>query len=192
MDDGSTDNTQEIVEKWKKNRVILIDYYKQTNGGKMRAHNLGARLTKTEWFMCIDSDDQLKDSETIQSIADFIQSQKEKITDSIAGIIAFKEIKGHLPIGAQSTKFPENCQKSTLTRLYEKGFHGETTLVFKTNVICYYPFPEIEGEKFVTEAIAYDLIDLRYEYLLFRFGATDKPCGVCIVVANPKLLLNGT
>ena len=23
-------------------------------------------------------------------------------------------------------------------------------------------------------------------------GATDKPCGVCIVVANPKQLLNGT
>ena len=39
VDDGSTDNTSEIIEKWIAERKIEIRYIKQKNGGKQRAHN---------------------------------------------------------------------------------------------------------------------------------------------------------
>lgn len=34
IDDGSSDNTQEVVEKWQRENKIEIIYHKQTNGGK--------------------------------------------------------------------------------------------------------------------------------------------------------------
>ena len=38
VDDGSVDNTQELVEKWIEEKKIEIRYFKQENGGKQRAH----------------------------------------------------------------------------------------------------------------------------------------------------------
>ena len=39
VDDGSTDNTEEIVQKWINTNKISIVYLKQENGGKHRAFN---------------------------------------------------------------------------------------------------------------------------------------------------------
>ena len=36
VDDGSTDNTEELIKSWKKEyNKFAIRYYKQSNGGKM-------------------------------------------------------------------------------------------------------------------------------------------------------------
>ena len=40
VDDGSTDNTHDVVEQWQKEKNFFpIYYYKQENGGKCRAKN---------------------------------------------------------------------------------------------------------------------------------------------------------
>lgn len=59
VDDGSTDNTKEVVEEWLREGRINIQYEYQENGGKMRAHNQGVNLCNTELFLCLDSDDFL-------------------------------------------------------------------------------------------------------------------------------------
>ena len=59
VDDGSTDNTEEIVRSWRNEGLIDLQYYKQVNAGKMAAHNKGVELCDTEFFLCIDSDDYL-------------------------------------------------------------------------------------------------------------------------------------
>ena len=38
VDDGSTDNTQNMISKWIEEGKISIRYFKQENGGKQRAH----------------------------------------------------------------------------------------------------------------------------------------------------------
>ena len=48
------------------------------------------------------------------------------------------------------------------------GFKGDTSLIFKTSVLRQYPFPEIEGEKFVTEGYVYDQIDQKYNLLILN------------------------
>ena len=59
-------------------------------------------------------------------------------------------------------------QRSTLHDIYKLGFKGDTSLVFKTSVLREYAFPEIEGEKFVTEAYVYNQIDQKYELLIMN------------------------
>ena len=63
VDDGSTDNTEEVVKQWVDEKKITIRYFKQRNGGKQRAHNKGVEICNTELFICVDSDDYIvKDS----------------------------------------------------------------------------------------------------------------------------------
>lgn len=58
IDDGSTDNTCNLVKKWQEEqKKFSIRYYWKENGGLHSAYNKGIELTNTELFVCIDSDD---------------------------------------------------------------------------------------------------------------------------------------
>lgn len=56
VDDGSTDNSRMIVEKFKDAR---IRYEYKTNGGVSSARNYGAKIAKSEWLFFLDADDLL-------------------------------------------------------------------------------------------------------------------------------------
>ena len=51
IDDGSTDNTQELLKDYN------IIYKYQKNSGVSKARNLGIKLSKNEWITFLDSDD---------------------------------------------------------------------------------------------------------------------------------------
>lgn len=59
VDDGSTDNSAEIIEKWRKKHPNNIMYLYKENGGIASARNLGLQAVKTEWVTFIDSDDKI-------------------------------------------------------------------------------------------------------------------------------------
>jgi len=56
VDDGSTDNTQEVLSPYIKSGKI--HYIRQQNAGVSAARNAGIRWAKGEWIACLDSDDQ--------------------------------------------------------------------------------------------------------------------------------------
>src|SRR5258707_14117604 len=57
VDDGSTDNTREIVEKWQAESEFPIRYIYQENQGKAAAFNRGVREAQGALFLTLDSDD---------------------------------------------------------------------------------------------------------------------------------------
>ena len=162
VDDGSTDNTREIVKSWINEGTIKIYYYKQENGGKQRAHNKGVELCDTELFICVDSDDYLTENaiETFISTWDNINNKQE-----ISGIVALKGKDVDTPIG---TWMPSKIELSTLNSLYNKyKFRGDTALLFRTEILKKFPFFVVEGEKFIGENYVYNQIDQQYSlYLL--------------------------
>lgn len=160
VDDGSTDDTKSLVETWVNEGVIPIRYYYTENGGKMRAHNKGAELCDTDLFMCLDSDDWL----TGTAVSDIYECADKISGENIAGIVAHKGKNETEPL--YDVDFPKGEEYSTLYGLYLKGFKGETTLVFKTEVLREFPFPEIDGEKYVPEDYVYDKIDMKYALLI--------------------------
>ena len=58
VDDGSNDNTKELVSKWQKESDFPIRYFYQTNQGKPSASIKGIEEAKGEWFLFCDSDDE--------------------------------------------------------------------------------------------------------------------------------------
>jgi glycosyltransferase involved in cell wall biosynthesis len=57
VDDGSTDNTCELVEQWQQENLVPIRYIYQENSHKHIAFNRGVREAKGELFLTFDSDD---------------------------------------------------------------------------------------------------------------------------------------
>ena len=62
VDDGSTDNTAELVREWQsRDNGFEIRYIYKENGGMHTAHNTAYANIDTELNTCIDSDDALAD-----------------------------------------------------------------------------------------------------------------------------------
>ena len=193
VDDGSTDDTAETVRGFKDRADFEIIYKYTENGGKMRAHNLGAELCGTELFLCLDSDDYLTDD----AVAVICDTYREALKDfstgeagrekGLAGIVAHKGkdtitplYNDDFPDAVFSRKNPEGRPGyTTLYGLYLQGFKGETTLVYRAHILKEYPFPEIKGEKYVPEDYIYDKIDGNY-----LLKAVPKVLTVCELVEN--------
>lgn len=75
VDDGSTDNTQEVVDKIKDNR---IQYYKKENAERGAARNYGAKKAGGEYLNFIDSDDFLFNNH-LSTANEIIQEDKSSI-----------------------------------------------------------------------------------------------------------------
>lgn len=57
VDDGSTDNSAQIIKKWQQKYPDNIIYIQKENGGQASARNLGLEYIETEWVTFIDPDD---------------------------------------------------------------------------------------------------------------------------------------
>ena len=159
IDDGSTDNTRELVEGWIAENRIPIRYHYQENQGMHGAHNTAYRLIDTELNTCIDSDDYMPD-DAVEKIITF---WKENGSDTVAGIIGLDaDFNGNL-IG---TPFVKNNQLTTLSGFYARGGKGDKKQVYRTAVIKQYPeYPLFKGEKYVSLGYKYELIDQDYPLL---------------------------
>lgn len=159
VDDGSTDDTESLVSGWMNEHAIDIVYIKQENGGKMKAHNTGVQNATTELFFCVDSDDYLV-SDAVEIILLRWNSLKEDEKSNLAGLVGYR---GETPEKIMGNSFPRGVMQDTLGGLYDKGFTGETALIFKTDILKNFLFPIIGDEKFITEAYVYNQIDQQYE-----------------------------
>ncbi len=159
VDDGSTDNTRELVEQWIAEDKLDIRYQYQENQGMHGAHNTAYRLIDTELNTCIDSDDYMPD-DAVEKIVTF---WKEYGSEKYAGLVGLDQTTDGNIIG---TKFPDGMKESTLSGFYEQGGKGDKKLVYRTEVITRYPeYPLFEGERYVGLAYKYMLADQDYTLL---------------------------
>lgn len=158
VDDGSTDNTAELVRGWQsRGNGFDIQYIYQENGGMHTAHNTAYANIHTELNTCIDSDDMLADG-AVEKILRKWAEVKEKGYAGIIGLDA--DFDGSI-IGK---RFPDAMTETTLSGYYAAGGAGDKKLVYRTDVIrAYQEYPVFEGEKYVSLAYKYLLIDQDYK-----------------------------
>ena len=158
VDDGSQDNTAELVRQWQeKDNGFEIRYIYKENGGMHTAHNTAYELIDTELNTCIDSDDKLADG-----AVEKILEKWEQVKDlGYAGIIALDaDFDGNV-IGKG---FPEDMTETTVIGYYAAGGSGDKKLIYRTDIINQYPaYPVFEGEKYVALSYKYRLIDQTYK-----------------------------
>lgn len=157
IDDGSTDNTRELVAGWIKENKIPIRYHYQENQGMHGAHNTAYRLITTELNTCIDSDDYMPD-DAVEKIVTFWKKQG---SNEVAGIIGLDaDFQGNI-IG---TTFTE--KQTTLGNFYAQGGKGDKKMIYRTEITNKYPeYPLFKGENYVSLGYKYELIDQDYPLL---------------------------
>lgn len=158
IDDGSTDNTAELVKSWQsKENGFEIRYIYKENGGMHTAHNTAYENIDTELNTCIDSDDKLAPG-AVRMILD----KWERVWDQgYAGIIGLDADFDNNVIGKG---FPEGMTETTVIGYYSAGGSGDKKLVYRTDIINQYPaYPVFEGEKYVALSYKYRLIDQKYK-----------------------------
>lgn len=158
VDDGSSDNTTELVQEWQtRENGFEIRYIYKQNGGMHTAHNTAYENIDTELNVCIDSDDCM----AAGAVGKILAKWSEVKELGYAGIIGLDaDLDGNL-IGKG---FPQGMTETTLTGYYAAGGSGDKKLVYRTDVIKRYPpYPVFEGEKYVALAYKYRLIDQEYK-----------------------------
>lgn len=145
VDDGSTDDTESLVQKWIKEGSLNIRYYKQENQGKHIAINKALELAKGEYLITIDSDDYIEDNciEVCYTLAEKVDNREDFVG------FTFIHFSDKIPYDKEKYGKKEWVEEQD----YQWEFHGEMSFVLKTNIAKKYPFPIYKDEKFCRESV---------------------------------------
>jgi len=161
VDDGSTDDTAELVNSWiREENEFEIRYEYKPNGGMHTAHNCAYEVIDTELNVCIDSDDELADGAI--SFIERIWNLRKK--EHIAGIVGLDaDLNSGEVIG---TRFQEEFVETTLGEFYSSGGKGDKKLVYRTDIMKKLPpYPVFGNEKYVYLSYKYGLCDKEYKLI---------------------------
>jgi glycosyltransferase involved in cell wall biosynthesis len=163
IDDGSTDNTQELVQSWKDiEKDFEIEYVYKTNGGLHTGYNSAIEHMQTELCVCIDSDDFMPDN-GVQLITDF---WRENGNNNYAGIIGLDFLLNGNSIGGNLP----NVKSLFLLELVEKyKYRGDTKVVYRTELLKKVaPQPTFSNEKNFNPIYLMYLVDKEYPLLVLN------------------------
>lgn len=162
VDDGSSDNSEELIKDFILESLIEVRYIKQENAGKHIAINRGVELAKYELFFIVDSDDEL-DSCAIELILQ--QYEFIKDDDCFAGVCGLKAYFSGEKVGGEATFEVLDCSSLDFRFVYHQK--GDMAEVFKTKILRSYPFPSFPNEKFCPELLVWTRIAEKFKLRYF-------------------------
>ena len=139
IDDGSTDNTNEIIKKFIKENKINVRYYNKKNGGKHTALNYGIPMAKGELILILDSDDILLPN-AINEIEKYWK--KYQSNPKICGMTFLRKIKNPM---YKDCVFDEQVS-NMIDFKYNKGNLADMCEIIRTDIYKNYKYPEFENE----------------------------------------------
>lgn len=186
VDDGSSDNTKNLIENFKSKADFKIIYIYQENQGKHVAINTALSHIKTAYFATVDSDDFLQKN-GIEIVEKKIPSINQE--NKIIGIASPINILNNT---ARNKKDIDRDIAVTTNELkFKYGYEGELTLIFKTDLAKKFEYPIFKGEKFMLESVVFDRMDSDYKFLYINasiVNAEYREDG--LTAQGKKLLLN--
>jgi glycosyltransferase involved in cell wall biosynthesis len=151
VDDGSTDNTPELIKKWTAKAAFSIRYFRQPNTGKHIAHNIAVGEARGVLFAVLDSDDALE-TDALERIRKNWLEIPDVEREGYSGLGSLcRDQRGKI-IGVPfpTSPFDADFRESFFVR---RRFGGEKWGVSRTDVLRQFPFPDIKGTNFVPEAL---------------------------------------
>lgn len=155
VDDGSTDDTSTVVQKFLSENELDISYIYQENGGKHRAVNKGLDRAKGQLFFIVDSDDALLPKAIATVIDRFTTIQDNP---KYAGVAFNRGYSETVIVG--ETFEGEFIDCDNLHRV-KYNILGDKAEVYRTEILKEIKFPEIEGENFMSEVVLWNEVARR-------------------------------
>lgn len=158
MDDGSTDGTSNLVEKYRREGNLNIEYYYHTNRHKYITVFEGIKKVKTSYFMILDSDDSWPEDSL-----EFLFEEVSKIEDQknyigVMGNSADEE--GNL-VG---TAYPKDVFDGSIFDMrYKYKVRGDKFGIFITETyhkwLNGYDYSLYEGKGYIPQSVFFNQYD---------------------------------
>jgi glycosyltransferase involved in cell wall biosynthesis len=156
VDDGSTDNTREVIRPW----VDRLHYHRKANAGHCAANNTGVELASGEWIHFLDADDELL-PQALTRFDAAIREQPANVAMVSGGYVSVaedggtREHAGETLRGAEPARmFPRHVRKQLRgfkhgsvvihqrvfrQLLYPEDLRNSTDIVFLGQVLARFP-----------------------------------------------------
>lgn len=129
VNDGSTDNSQSIIDKYKEKYPNIIKSYQKANGGLSDARNYGVEKSTGDFIIFVDSDDYINIS-LLEELDSIIKSNKN--TDVIGYSLAAVDENNNIVGTIQKPEFFNLSGESALIELINSKQYFEAA--------CYYAY----------------------------------------------------
>lgn len=164
VDDGSSDNTVDVVRAWQQRADLAIHYVWQANQGKHVAHNTALQHIRGELTVILDSDDALASDalETLSTHWQRIPEDERKHFAGVEGLCA--DLNSHSVIGTAYPIAPraDHLDSDYIDMREHLDVAGDKAGVLSTQVLRAHPFPVFAGEPFCPESIVWRRIAHHY------------------------------
>jgi glycosyltransferase involved in cell wall biosynthesis len=158
VDDGSRDNTSDLVEGWQQDSPFEIRYLRKTNGGKHTAINPGVDMARGEYMVILDSDDWLAPNALERLLELWYEIPDHQLYSGVVGLCAHPD--GRV-IG---NRFPLDVFDSNAVDLmHTHQVSGDKISLSRLDVMREFPFPFQDLRGLVTEALVWNRIAQKYQ-----------------------------
>lgn len=160
VNDGSSDNSLEVVDKIKDDRIIIIN---KTNGGVSSARNTGIAAANSDWICFLDADDYWK-ANHLEIIFELINKYQQGSIYSTLTLInekSNKEIQNSLP---------DNFE-GYLDDYFSYAFNGT---IFNSSSVCVKKEALIEVGCFDINLKHGEDLDVWFKVMIRRKGVVKK------------------
>lgn len=157
IDDGSTDDTPEVLAQFASERPDLVRFRRVENGGKHRAINRAAHEARAEWIMLVDSDDAVAEG----AIVDVLQQVARYDGDERIGLI--RGLKGFPEQGGARFSFNRAGTSLQHWQWISSQAAFDSAEAVRRTALRAHPFPEYEGERFMAESWLWHALDSTHQ-----------------------------
>ena len=158
IDDGSSDNTKEVVENF--NRAFEIKYFYQINAGKPTAVNAGVQISDSCISTILDSDD-IFSANTLNTVWNYFDVKTGRFEHNCVCISGLDQYYNGEIV---DNKYPHDYFISDEIRyIWNKFNNGDRCEFFITEVLKKYSYPIFADEKNIAPSIISIRIALIYK-----------------------------
>jgi glycosyltransferase involved in cell wall biosynthesis len=183
IDDGSIDNTEELVENWIKEAKFTIRYFWQRNNHKKAAFNRAVQLARGEFFLVADSDDTIYPN-ALEMLFSHWCSIPDDQKDRFSGVCGLDDYTDGSIVGS---RFPGGWGlDSSLPEVRHRyRVKGDKRGFVRTSILNRHPFPDyING--FVPESVIWSVIGSKYktryinEFIITYYNDSENQITKCV------------
>ena len=152
VNDGSTDNTLEIVKDYAKNYPDIIKYIDQKNRGLSGARNAGLDIAKGEYVTFLDSDDYVDNVMYVELLKKTLEGDFDIVTCGVRMVYDDSSLDKDVDVG-----FEEDCLgKHEVKRAMPTFYPAACNKIYKRETI---------GDLRFKEGILYEDVEFMYRFL---------------------------
>jgi glycosyltransferase involved in cell wall biosynthesis len=159
VDDGSTDDTRNLVRLWQDGSAFPIRYLYQPNSGMHIAFNRGVDEARGQLFLRLDSDDACV-PEALARFRFHWESIPAEVRPLFSAVTSLCQDQAGRVVGDRFPFDPTDSDPLEIRLKYR--VRGEKWGFHRTDVLREFPFPDLPGQPYVTESVVWNRIAKKF------------------------------